>query len=94
MLDVSSDHDLLQFMHKKLEPILSYDLKNHSDLITTLEQYLNYSNINETSRRANLSLSGLKYRLNKIKDFGYNLNSPEEIFELQLAVKLYKLSSE
>lgn len=94
LLDVSSDHDLLQFMHKKLEPILSYDLKNHSDLITTLEQYLNYSNINETSRRANLSLSGLKYRLNKIKDFGYNLNSPEEIFELQLAVKLYKLSSE
>ena len=81
-------------MQNTLKPILDYDARNHSDLITTLEQFLSCENIYLTSQKSNLSLSGLKYRLNKIKDFGYNLNSPEEIFELQLAVRLYKLSSQ
>lgn len=81
-------------MQKKLKPILDYDLSNQYDLITTLEQFLSSENIHKTSELTNLSLSGLKYRLNKIKDFGYNLNSREELFELQLAVKIYKLSSQ
>lgn len=93
LLDVSNESDLLEFMNKKLQPILSYDSKNQSDFLTTLEQYLFYGNVNEASQHANISLSGLKYRLNKMKEFGYRLNSPEEIFELQLAIKLYKLTS-
>ncbi len=94
LLDVNDNTNLLEFMQKKLKPILDYDLSNQYDLITTLEQFLSSENIHKTSELTNLSLSGLKYRLNKIKDFGYNLNSREELFELQLAVKIYKLSSQ
>ncbi|MHB8072452.1 XylR N-terminal domain-containing protein [Desulfosporosinus fructosivorans] len=91
LLDVEVTTSLVEFMNQKLKPILDYDTKNNSDLLTTFEQYLSTENIHKAASVTNLSLSGLKYRLNKLKDFGYNLNSPDELFELQLAVRIYNI---
>lgn len=91
LLDVENTTNLIEYMRKKLKPILDYDSKNDSDLLTTLEQYLSTENIHKAASVTNLSLSGLKYRLNKLKDFGYNLNYPDELFELHLAVRIYNI---
>ena len=93
LLDVEVTTNLVEFMNQKLKPILDYDIKNNSDLLTTLEQYLSTENIHKAASVTNLSLSGLKYRLNKLKDFGYNLNSPDELFELQLAVRIHNIAN-
>lgn len=93
LLDVKDTTNLVEFMRQKLKSILDYDSKNNSDLLTTLEQYLSTENIHKTASVTNLSLSGLKYRLNKLKDFGYDLNSPDELFELQLAVRIYNITN-
>jgi len=79
-------------MSKKLKPIIDFDREYNSDLIMTLDHYLNTDSMRKTSADINLSLSGLKYRLNQIKDFGYDLQSPNEKFELQLALNIYKLT--
>lgn len=92
LLDVEVTTSLIEFMNQKLKPILDYDNKNNSDLLTTFELYLSSENIHKAASVTNLSLSGLKYRINKLKDFGYNLNSPDELFELQLAVRIYNIA--
>lgn len=91
LLDAQDNNNLLEFMEQKLKPLLDYDTNNNSELLTTLEHYLSTESIRKATQFSNLSLSGLKYRLNKIRDFGYDLQSPDELFELQLAVRIYKL---
>jgi len=91
LLDSHDNDNLLKFMERKLKPLLDYDSNNHSDLITTLENYLCTESIRKTAEITNLSLSGVKYRLNKIRDFGYDLLSPNERFEMQLAVKIFRI---
>lgn len=91
LFDVENTANLVNFMRQKLKPILDYDYLNNFDLLSTLEQYLSTRTITEAASVTNLSLSGLKYRLGKLKDFGYNLNSADELYELQLAVKIYHI---
>ncbi|WP_094605712.1 hypothetical protein SPSIL_006530 [Sporomusa silvacetica DSM 10669] len=91
LLDSRDNDNLLKFMERKLKPVLDYDSNNNSDLITTLEHYLCTESIRKTAQITNLSLSGVKYRLNKLRDFGYDLLSPNERFEIQLAVKIFKI---
>ncbi len=92
LMNTQDEESIIEFMSKKLKPIIDFDREYNSDLIMTLDHYLNTDSMRKTSADINLSLSGLKYRLNQIKDFGYDLQSPNEKFELQLALNIYKLT--
>ncbi|WP_026394369.1 XylR N-terminal domain-containing protein [Acetobacterium malicum] len=92
LLDVQDSETLLKFMNTKLKSLLDYDEKNNADLLTTMEHYLSCENIYKASQVTNLSLSGFKYRLNKIKELCCDLNSPDALFDFQLAIKIYRLS--
>ncbi|NTW72171.1 MAG: hypothetical protein HGA49_08025 [Eubacteriaceae bacterium] len=92
LVDSHNDKNLLEFMNQTLNPLIDYDIKHDSDLLKTLDYYLRYDSIRKTAETINLSLSGLKYRLNKIRDFGYNLQSLQERFDLQLAIKIYQIT--
>ncbi len=82
---------LLDFITIKLRSLLEYDEEHKSDLLNTLEQYLSIENIRKTAQLTSLSVSGLKYRLNIIKELGYDLRDPHERFDLKLAIKIYKI---
>lgn len=92
LLDAQDNNKLIEFMEQKLKPLLDYDSKNDSDFITTLEHYLSTGSIRKTAQITTFSLSGIKYRLKKITEYGYDLQSPMERFELQLALRIYKIS--
>ncbi|MGE5542749.1 MAG: helix-turn-helix domain-containing protein, partial [Bacillota bacterium] len=92
LLDADNKQELLEFMKRKLGPLLEYDQKHKSELVKSLEDYLSTSSLRKTSRMTSISLSGLKYRLNKIKEFGYDLQSPQERFDLHLALQILRIT--
>jgi purine catabolism regulator len=92
LFEVNKKQDLLEFMNRKLGPLIEYDYKHNSELIKSLDDYLTTDSLRKTANNTAISLSGLKYRLNKIKEFGYNLNSPQERFDLQLALQIFKVT--
>ena len=91
LLDVKEPSDLIDFMKEKLGRIIAYDETYESDLVATLEYFLLSESNQKASEAANLSLSGFKYRINLIKDLGYDLQSTESRFDLLLALKIYRL---
>ena len=76
---------------KTLEKLLEYD-DNYggAQLIQTLFVFLsNECNLSQTCRDLNVSSSGLKYRIQRIKEIGeIDLNNPEVRFTLQLALRV------
>lgn len=93
LIEMQDKDNFSEFITRKLGPLLEYDEKHKSDLINTLECYLATENIPKTAQITALSISGLKYRLNKIKELGYDLQSPQERFDLHLAIKMFKIGS-
>ena len=91
LLEAQNKKELLDFMEKKLGLLLEYDEKYQGTLINTLEVYLREDTIQQTAKETSLSVSGLKYRLNKILELGYDLHSARERFDLQLALNILKV---
>ncbi|KNY27989.1 helix-turn-helix domain-containing protein [Pseudobacteroides cellulosolvens] len=94
------DRKLLEkYLDKILKPLLSYDRLNQSDLIDTLDAYLNENaSTIEASDKLFIHKNTLKYRLKKIESLlDVDLHSLEDCLRLLLAIKihkLFKLSSE
>lgn len=92
LLYVSTSQDqLIMYAERVLENLLEYDLKyGGSQLIQTLYVFLeNKCNHEQTSRDLNVSSSGLKYRMRRIREIGeINLEDPIERFNLQLAINI------
>lgn len=91
LFEANNKQELLEFMERKLSALIKHDKKYSSELLKTLEQYLDNKSIRETSKESALSVSGLKYRLNKIKELGYDLQSQQERLDLRLALNIWKL---
>lgn len=91
LLDADNKLELLEFMKRKLKPLIEHDLKHNSGLIKSMDDYLSNDSLRKTSQLSSISISGLKYRLNKIKEFGYDLQCPQERYDLQLALQIYRL---
>lgn len=91
LLEARNKKELLDFMEHKLKPLLAYDQRYGSTYIETLDVYLNNDTIQKMAQELSLSVSGLKYRLNKIAELGYNLHSAQERFDLQLALNIFKI---
>ncbi|HZK85867.1 MAG TPA: aldehyde ferredoxin oxidoreductase C-terminal domain-containing protein [Desulfosporosinus sp.] len=63
-------------------------------LMHSLKYYLDTESIRKAAVKSSVSVSGYKYRLTKIKELGYDLQSPQERFDLKLAIKIYEITVE
>lgn len=81
---------LRAYAQRTLQVILEYDRQHGAQLLPTLYWYLTHEcNLRETARAMNISLSGLKYRLQRLREVGHlDLDNPERRFDLQLALKV------
>ena len=88
----SSNNQLLTFSINMLDDIMNYDKENDSELAWTLYVFLsNDCQLQTTAQLLNLSVSGLKYRIQRIKDVGqFNWDSTEERFNLLLSLKVLR----
>lgn len=80
------------FDNYSLQKLHEYDKKNNSDLVETLEVYLNKdSNVHEAAKALNVHANTLTYRLKRISEIGeINLKDPNQKITLFLDLKLEK----
>ncbi len=87
-------NDLYDFAANQLGALLTYDETYQAQLIPTLEEFLNHlGNIEATARTMNMSISGLKYRIQRIEEIaGLKLKDAQSWFNLQFALNILQLS--
>jgi len=88
--------DLHRFATEQIGPLFKYDETYQTQLIPTLQNFLNHnSNIEGTARSMNLSASGLNYRLQRIAEItGQDPKDSQACFNLHLAIKILQLVGE
>lgn len=82
------------FYDESIGKLEEYDQRNNGELLQTLEEYYNCGhNIRETSEALYLHRNSIIYRLKKIEQItGKDLSSSEDNFELQLGLKILRLT--
>ncbi|WP_258360774.1 PucR family transcriptional regulator [Moorella sulfitireducens] len=82
-----------RFLEDFILPIIRWDEANHSQLLVTLEIFLNCGcNYRLTARKLYLHHNTVRYRLETIQQItGYDPNLPEARLNFHLALKLYRL---
>ncbi|MFX3625441.1 MAG: PucR family transcriptional regulator [Ectobacillus sp.] len=80
------------YENRALQKLHAYDAKHGSNLIETLEVFLNKdSSVNDAAKALNVHANTLKYRLQRISEIGdINLRNPNEKLLLYLDLKLEK----
>lgn len=88
--------ELYNYARSQVGALLDYDKTHHTELLKTLQEFLYLrNNVDGTARTINMSVSGLKYRLQKIeKIIGYELKDYKVSFDLQLALIILQLFGE
>ncbi|MEJ9302551.1 PucR family transcriptional regulator [Priestia megaterium] len=83
-------HD--QFENHSLKKLTDYDLRHNSNLVETLEVFLNNdNNINEAAKELNVHMNTLSYRLKRISEIGdINLKDVNQKIALYIDIKLMK----
>lgn len=86
----NAQNSLQVYAARQLEKLIDYDNMHNGQLIQTLYMYLTHEcNFQHTARAMNLSLSGLKYRLQRLREVGdIELENPDTRFDLQLAIRI------
>lgn len=88
--------DLFHFAASQIGSLLAYDKSYQTQLIPTLQEFLNHrGNVEGTARSMNMSISGLKYRLQRIEDItGQDPKNGQAFFNLFLAMNILQLVGE
>lgn len=73
--------------------LIDYDSKHNSDLILTLDAYLELGcNLRKTAQVLNISNTGLRYRLEKIEEIAkVDLNDGNDRLKMHIGVQIYRL---
>ncbi|MCM3545872.1 PucR family transcriptional regulator [Priestia megaterium] len=81
-----------QFENHSLKKLTDYDLRHNSNLVETLEVFLNNdNNINEAAKELNVHMNTLSYRLKRISEIGgINLKNVNQKMTLYIDIKLMK----
>lgn len=87
-------HD--NYENPALVKLLKYDTVNKTQLLETLEVFLNKdSNINEAAKELHIHVNTLTYRLKRISEIGeIDLKNPNQKMTLYLDIKINKLDKE
>lgn len=91
--EISKNSFSQSFYKEKLGVLIEYDSKNNSQLLTTLEHFLNCNgNSQETSTSLFVHRHTLRYRLQRIKEItGLDPLASEDRLKLQIALMLAKV---
>jgi sugar diacid utilization regulator len=89
-LNARSPDELEDFAIDKLSPILAYDERKNAELVQTLYLYSQYEfNLRKTAREMNVSITGMRYRIEKIEELlETDLSLSNNRFEIQAALQI------
>lgn len=93
ILSLADREKLLNFCERTLGSLIEYDLRQHADLIKTLEAFFAcHGNLSETAKQLIVHRNTLLYRMNRINDIAdIDLNRPETRLALHLALTIRRL---
>lgn len=86
--------DLYNFATTQIGHLLVYDETYQAQFLHTLQEFLKHQgNIEATARSMNMSISGFKYRIQRIEEItGQKLKDYQACFNLQLALNILQLA--
>ncbi|MFO7322267.1 MAG: helix-turn-helix domain-containing protein [Chloroflexota bacterium] len=93
ILSLSDREKLSAFCERTLGSLLEYDMRQHADLIKTLEAFFNcHGNLSQTAEQLIVHRNTLLYRMNRINEIAQiDLNRPETRLALHLALTIRRL---
>ncbi len=93
ILSLGDREKLLAFHERTLGDLLEYDLRQHADLIKTLEAFFQcHGNLSQTAEMLIVHRNTLLYRMNRINEIaGIDLNRPEIRLAFHLALTIRRL---
>jgi purine catabolism regulator len=93
ILSLSDRDKLLSFCDRTLGPLLDYDMRQHADLIKTLEAFFAcHGNLSQTAEMLIVHRNTLLYRMYRINDIAQiDLDRPEIRLALHLALTIRRL---
>jgi purine catabolism regulator len=93
ILGLSDREKLVTFYEKTLGPLLEYDMRQHADLIKTLEAFFAcHGNLSQTAEMLIVHRNTLLYRMNRINEIAQiDLDRPEIRLALHLAITIRRL---
>ena len=96
LIDLKNTELIHEYFSLTIEPLLTHDKRFNNDLFDTLRIFIkNDGNILNTARKLFIHRNSLYYRLRKIKQIlDIPLNSFEDKFLIDLAIRLYDLNSQ
>lgn len=91
---LSAEEDIRQGLTHIIAPLIQEERENALNLLETLSIYLRRRNVSETARELSVHRQTLLYRLNKIEELlGFSLKKADDVFLLELCVRLHMDSS-
>lgn len=93
ILSLSDRDKLLEFTERTLGALIDYDMRQHADLLKTLEAFFAcHGNLSQTAEMLIVHRNTLLYRMNRINEIaGIDLNRPETRLALHLALTIRRL---
>ena len=93
ILSLSDRDKLLDFHERTLGSLIEYDMRQHADLIKTLEAFFAcHGNLSQTAEMLIVHRNTLLYRMNRINEIAeIDLNRPETRLALHLALTIRRL---
>ncbi|MEW9673357.1 XylR N-terminal domain-containing protein [Ammoniphilus sp. 3BR4] len=91
LLDARRPDELERYASKLLGHLYDYDSQYSTEFLKTLYYYLNNEcNLYKTARVMNVSVSGMRYRMGRIKELSsIDLGHSTTRFEIQMALEIY-----
>ena len=88
-----NQEEWLHFLHPSVVKIADHDQKKKTDLLSTLEQYLVASQVQEVTAALHIHRSTLFYRLDQMREIApeLNLDGGEERLNLLLSIKFLRM---
>lgn len=93
LTNYSNQKQAMEFVEDNIGKIIEYDQEKGTDLLNTLEEFLQNSSLRETAEKMFLHPKSIVFRKQRIeKILGISIESFEMRITLAVAIKLYKLS--
>ncbi|MDD5368329.1 MAG: GAF domain-containing protein [Anaerolineaceae bacterium] len=95
LLQSENQAELISFMQSFLGRLLDYDAKNSTELVFTLQTYLDHNGyLQPTASACHIHINSLKYRIQRIEEIlGLNLHDGQTRFNLALALSIRSTSN-
>lgn len=93
LFETNNFDSMKAFMEKYLGALLEYDSKRNSDLIKSLQVFLdNESVIQASADKLHVHYNTLRYRLNRIRDItALDLKDPQDRLNIQISLTIHQL---